>query len=68
MKMPKGKQFEFSTNIIFGKFNLFTRRVKKLIELFSTINQFKTLDNHNLEGVAPILGNFEKCWKNLQKK
>lgn len=67
-KMPKGKQFEFSTNAIFGKFNLFARRVKKLIELFSTIEQFKTLEKHNLEGITEISVNFEKCWKALQKK
>lgn len=35
--MPKGKQFEFSVNQIFGKFDLFCRRVNKLIELFGTI-------------------------------
>jgi dynein heavy chain len=68
MKMPKGKQFEFSTNAIFGKFNLFSRRVSKLIELFGTIQQFKTLEKHNLEGINPILTSFEKCWKALQKK
>ena len=37
MNMPKGKQFEFSPNQIFGKFDLFCRRVLKLIELFGTI-------------------------------
>jgi len=35
--MPKGKQFEFSTNAIFGRFDLFCRRITKLIELFETI-------------------------------
>ena len=35
--MPKGKQFEFSPNQIFGRFDLFCRRVSKLIELFGTI-------------------------------
>lgn len=30
MNMPKGKQFEFSTQIIFGRFDLFERRVIKL--------------------------------------
>jgi len=63
--MPKGKQFEFSTNQIFGKFNLFARRVNKLIDLFGTIDQFRTLEKHNLEGIKPILDSFEKCWKNL---
>jgi len=67
-KMPKGKQFEFSENIIFGKFNLFARRVSKLIELFGTIEQFRTLEKHNLENIEPILTSFEKCWKALQKK
>ena len=43
MNMPKGKQFEFSPNQIFGKFDLFCRRVHKLEELFSTIQQFETL-------------------------
>ena len=37
MNMPKGKQFDFSPNQIFGKFELFHRRVLKLIELFGTI-------------------------------
>ena len=40
MAMPKGKQFEFSTNQIFGKFDLFCRRITKLIDLFKTIQQF----------------------------
>lgn len=38
MNMPKGKQFEFSPNQIFGKFDLFCRRISKLIELFGTIH------------------------------
>lgn len=66
--MPKGKQFEFSPNIIFGKFELFCRRISKLIELFSTINQFKTLEKHNLEGIQPILDTFDKTAMFLKKK
>jgi dynein heavy chain len=58
MNMPKGKQFEFSTNQIFGKFDLFQRRLTKLIELFSTIEQFRTLGQHKLEGIAPIIESF----------
>ena len=58
MNMPKGKQFDFSPNQIFGRFDLFCRRVSKLIELFGTIQQFRTLEKHNLEGITPILTNF----------
>ena len=58
--MPKAKQFDFNTTEIFGKFELFSRRVRKLIELFSTIRQFKTLEKHNLENIQPIVGTFSE--------
>jgi len=56
--MPKAKQFDFNTTEIFGKFELFSRRVRKLIDLFSTIRQFKTLEKHNLENIQPIVDSF----------
>ena len=56
--MPKAKQFDFNTQEIFGKFDLFVRRVGKLIELFGTIRQFKTLQHHNLEHIQPIITQF----------
>jgi dynein heavy chain len=68
MNMPKGKQFEFSPNQIFGRFDLFCRRITKLIELFGTIQQFKILSRHNLEGIKPILDNFDKCEKFFRQK
>jgi dynein heavy chain len=68
MNMPKGKQFEFSPNQIFGRFDLFCRRITKLIELFGTIQQFKILSKHNLEGIKPILDNFDKCEKFFRQK
>jgi hypothetical protein len=37
---------------------LFKRRVGKLIDLFSTIQQFKTLEKHNLENINPIIEKF----------
>ena len=66
--MPKGKQFEFSPNQIFGKFDLFCRRVTKLIELFGTIQQFKTLEKHNLEGIGHILKQFYDTVSAFKKK
>ena len=41
LTMPAGRQFDFSEAQIFGKFDLFCRRVIKLIDMFSTIQQFK---------------------------
>jgi dynein heavy chain len=68
MNMPKGKQFEFSPNQIFGKFDLFCRRISKLIDLFATISQFETLKNHNLEGIEYILKEFERHRSFLQRQ
>ena len=50
LTMPKGKQFDFSESAIFGKLDLFCRRITKLIDMFSTIQQFRTLASHKLEG------------------
>jgi len=56
---PKGKQFDFNEQAIFGRFDLFCRRVIKLIDLFSTIQQFRTLASHKLEGMEPLTKEFE---------
>ena len=36
---PKGKQFDFNERNIFGKFDLFCRRLVKLIDMFQTVQQ-----------------------------
>jgi dynein heavy chain, axonemal len=65
--MPKGKQFDFSTQQIFGRFDLFCRRVQKLTELFSTIQQFRTLGQHKLEGIDGIIAKFNKHVQAFQR-
>ena len=55
---PKGKQFDFNENIIFGKFDLYCRRVEKLIDMFTTVEQFTVLSKHNLEGMDGLMANF----------
>ena len=52
--MPKAKQFDFNPTQIFGKFELFSRRVGKLIELFGTIKQLKKKNHRLLDFVANI--------------
>jgi len=55
---PKGKQFDFNENVIFGKFDLFCRRVEKLVDMFTTVEQFTALARHNLEGMDGLMTNF----------
>jgi hypothetical protein len=52
---PKGKQFSFNEMQIFGKFDLFCRRVIKLIDMFSTIDQFNSLSKNKLEGMERLI-------------
>ena len=58
LTMPKGKQFDFSETQIFGKFDLFCRRIIKLIDMFSTIHQFNALSIHSLEGMDSLTNTF----------
>jgi dynein heavy chain len=66
--VPKAKQFDFNPTQIFGRFDLFCRRVTKLKELFSTIKQFKTLEKHNLEHIQPIISSFQQYVTAFKKK
>ncbi|RHY51106.1 hypothetical protein DYB38_003376 [Aphanomyces astaci] len=59
LTMPKGKQFDFSETQIFGKFDLFCRRVIRLIDMFSTIHQFQSLADHSLEGMHGLIQTFQ---------
>lgn len=55
---PGGKQFDFNEMQIFGKFELFCRRVNKLIGMFTTIDHFNTLANRRLEGMESLIDHF----------
>jgi len=57
--MPKGKSFDFSQSQIFNKFDTFVRRLHKLIDIFSNIQQFQALEKHNLEGMEKLTNDFQ---------
>ena len=65
---PKGKQFTFDEMKIFGKFDLFCRRVIKLIDMFSTIEQFNSLSKNKLEGMEKLIDQFHSIVKEFKLK
>jgi dynein heavy chain len=65
---PKGKQFTFDEMQIFGKFKLFCRRVIKLIDMFSTIDQFRSLSKNKLEGMERLIEQFDAIVKEFRLK
>ncbi|CAK4084345.1 unnamed protein product [Aphanomyces euteiches] len=67
LTMPKGKQFDFSETQIFGKFDLFCRRIIRLIDMFSTIHQFQSLADHSLEGMHGFISTFHTIMVEFQE-
>eukprot|EP01012_Entosiphon_sulcatum_P023115 TRINITY_DN280_c0_g1_i7.p1 TRINITY_DN280_c0_g1~~TRINITY_DN280_c0_g1_i7.p1 ORF type:complete len:2218 (+),score=554.82 TRINITY_DN280_c0_g1_i7:76-6729(+) len=65
---PKGKQFDFNTLHIFGKFELFCKRIQKLVEVFTTIEQFTSLSEHNIDGMDSLIARFFEIVDDLKRK
>ena len=68
MTTPKGKQFDFSEAQIFGKFDLFCRRLIKLMDMFSTMQQFNSLAEQKFEGLSPLLRTFNEIVRGFRSK
>lgn len=68
MTTPKGKQFDFSETQIFGKFDLFCRRLIKLMDMFSTMQQFRSLAEQKFEGLEPLLMSFNDVVRGFRSK
>ena len=64
----KGKQFEFNEALIFGKSDLFSKRVKKLLDMFTTIHQFSSLALHNVEGMEVLIQRFFDIMIDFKRK
>jgi len=68
LTLPKGKQFDFSETLIFGRFDLFCRRVTKLVDMFQTIHQFTSLSKHRFDGMEPLVEAFQRIFQEFQIK
>jgi dynein heavy chain len=65
--MP-GRQFNFNEHHIFGKFDLFCRRVIKLSDMFGTIQQFTSLSENRMEGMESLIADFDKVVASFKAK
>ena len=61
--VKKAKEFSFSEKYIFGRFDSFCMRLKNLLKMFSTINQFTSLFNSRTEVCDRNKGCFAKSFK-----
>ena len=49
--MENEKKFEFSEMYIFGKFDTFSKRLQKIIDMFETFELYSHLSDSKIEGM-----------------
>ncbi|PAA70380.1 hypothetical protein BOX15_Mlig025839g1 [Macrostomum lignano] len=60
-QMPNERKFDFSEVYIFGKFDTFCKRLKKIIDMFRKIEIFDSLQESNIEGIEE----YKKSYKTI---
>jgi len=65
---PKVKQFDFNESRIFGKFDLYCKRVQKLMDMFTTIVQFTALERNKVEGMESLMSQFFTLVDDFKRK
>ncbi|KJP89460.1 hypothetical protein AK88_00903 [Plasmodium fragile] len=64
----KNKSIDLNTKVIFCKIEIFCRRLKKLVDLFLCIKQFKSLRRVKFESIQNITASFNKYIKDFKMK
>ncbi|CAH1798803.1 unnamed protein product, partial [Owenia fusiformis] len=65
---PKERQFEFSENYIFGKFDTFCQRLEKISDMVNTMEHFSGLGEVRIEGIETIAVRFKTIVDATKKK
>ncbi|KAH3727100.1 hypothetical protein DPMN_053025, partial [Dreissena polymorpha] len=65
---PNEKQFEFSENYIFGKFDTFCKRLERIADMINTIENFAGLSDVKIEGIDVIAVKYKTIVDNARKK
>jgi len=68
LEMPNGKQFEMNEHVIFKRFNSYSRRLIKLINLFEQIQSWRQTESHKLEGMEKLNYRAKKIFTDFQNK
>lgn len=66
--MENERQWDFSENYIFGKFDAFCKRLDKVADVITTIESLSSLNNVKLEGLEPITVKYKTIVENIKKK
>lgn len=67
-KQPDGKHFDLPEETIFGKSERFSSRLGQLVDLFTTVGQFRALASHRVEGMAELMSIYDAAVANMISK
>ncbi|XP_071957073.1 dynein axonemal heavy chain 5-like [Antedon mediterranea] len=65
---PEERQFEFSENYIFGKFDTFCKRLQRIADMVNTIENLSGLADVRIEGIESIFIRFQGIVATYKKK
>lgn len=65
---PNERQFEFSENYIFGKFDTFCKRLEKIADMVNTMEMFSSLHMVKIEGIDTIAVKYKTIVDATKKK
>ena len=65
---PSNRQFDFDEERAFGKFDLFAKRLHKLVDMFTTIVQFTQLAEHRMDGMEGVIRRFFVVAEEFKRK
>ncbi|XP_028288430.1 dynein heavy chain 5, axonemal [Parambassis ranga] len=65
---PEHRQFDFSENYIFGKFDAFCRRLEKIADMASTLESLAALQNMKVEGIDKICARYQTIVSTTKSK
>ncbi|CAF4116331.1 unnamed protein product [Rotaria sp. Silwood2] len=62
------RQWNFSENYIFGKFDTFCKRLDRIVDVLNTIESLSGLQNIRVEGLEPIVVKYRSVVDAIKKK
>ncbi|XP_042366785.1 dynein axonemal heavy chain 5 [Plectropomus leopardus] len=65
---PENRQFDFSENYIFGKFDAFCRRLEKIADMASSLESLAALQHMKVEGAEKIYARYQTIVSTTKSK
>ena len=66
--MENERQWDFSENYIFGKFEAFCKRLDKIADVITTIESLSALNYVKMEGLEPVSVKYKNIVEGIRKK